>query len=60
MTIGNSAFFLVIYLTDVFFRGELQHFGHVGGQKIKCRPIKVRETDGVRLQEELYVYEDYP
>ena len=54
MTIGNSAFCLALYLTGVHFRGELQHIGHVGGQKIKCRPIRTRETGGVRLQGELY------
>ena len=37
------------------FRGELQHVGHVGVQKIKCRPIRTREIGGVRLQDELYV-----
>ena len=42
VTIGNPGFCLVLYLTDVTFRGELQHVGHVGGQKIKCRPIKTR------------------
>ena len=30
VTIGNSAFCLVLYLTGVHFRGELQHVGHVG------------------------------
>ena len=54
MAIGNSAFCLTLYLTGVHFRGELQHIGHVGGQKIKCRPIRTRETGGVRLQGELY------
>ena len=54
VTIGNPAFCLVLYLTDVTFRGELQHVGHVGGQKIKCRPIRTRQRGGVRLQGELY------
>lgn len=31
--IGNQAFLLFLYLTDVHFRGELQHVGHVGLQK---------------------------
>ena len=50
VTIGNPAFYL-----SVHFRGELQHVGHVGGQKIKCRPIRTREIGDVRLQEDLYV-----
>ena len=54
MTIGNPAFCLALYLTGVHFRGELQHIGHVGGQKIKCRPIRTREIGGARLQKELY------
>ena len=29
-----------LYFTGVYFRGELQHAGHVGEQKIKCRPIR--------------------
>ena len=54
MTIGKSAFCLTLYLTGVHFRGELQHFGHVGEQKIKCRPIRAQEIAAVRLQEELH------
>ena len=49
VTIGKPAIFLELYLTDVHFRGELQHVGHVGEQKIKCRPIRTREIAGVRL-----------
>ena len=45
MTIGNPAFRLVLYLTGVHFRGELQHVGHVRG-----RPIRTQEIGGVRLQ----------
>ena len=60
VTIGNTAFFLALYLTGVHFRGELQHVGYVGGHKFKCQPIRIQEIGGVRLQEELYVYEDYP
>ena len=37
VTIENLAFCLTFYLTCVHFRGELQHSGHVGEQKIKCR-----------------------
>ena len=49
MTIGNSAFCLALYLTGVYFRGELQHGGHADEQKIKCRPIRTREIAGARL-----------
>ena len=34
--IGNPAFWLFLYLTDVHFRRELQHGGDVSQQKIKC------------------------
>ena len=57
MTIGNPAFCLLLYLTGVHFRGELQHGGHVGQQKIKYRPIRIPEIVGVRLQDELYAKE---
>ena len=53
MTIGNPASCLALYLSVEHFRGKLQHAGHAGGQKIKCRPIRTREG-GVRLQKELY------
>ena len=49
MTIGNPAFCLALYLTGVDFRGELQHVGHMGEQKIKGQPIRTREIAGVRL-----------
>ena len=49
VTIGNPAFCVALYLTGVHFRGELQHVGHMGEQKIKCRPIRTREIAGVRL-----------
>ena len=49
MTIGNRAFCLALYLTEVHFQGELQYAGHVGEQKIKCRPIRTREIVGDRL-----------
>ena len=55
MTIGNPTFCLTLYLTGVHFRGNLLHVGPVGGQKIKCGPIRTQEIGGVRLQEELYV-----
>ena len=54
-TFGNPVFCLALYLTGVRFQGEFQYVGHVGGQKIKCRPIRTQEIGGVRLQEELYV-----
>ena len=49
VTIGNPAFCLGLYLTGVHFRGELQHVGHGGEQKIKCSPIRTWEIAGVRL-----------
>ena len=42
-TIGNPAFCRAIYLTGVHFRGELQHVGHLGEQKIKCRPTELEK-----------------
>ena len=36
MTIENPDICLALYLTGVHFRGDLQHLGHVGEQKIKC------------------------
>ena len=42
VTIGNPAFCLALYLTDVDFRRELQHVGHIGEQKIKGQPIRTR------------------
>ena len=49
MTIGNPVFCLALYLTGVYFRGELQRVGQMGEQKIKCQPIRTREIVGVRL-----------
>ena len=49
MTIGIPAFYLALYLTGVHFRGELQHVGHVGEIKLKCREIRTREIASVRL-----------
>ena len=49
VTIGNPAFCLGLYLTRVHFRGELQHVGYVGEEKIKCRLIRTWEIAGVRL-----------
>ena len=54
MTIGNPAFCLFLYLTDVHFRGELQHGGDVSQQKVKCRPIRTREIGAVSLSDILY------
>ena len=36
------------------FRGNLQHVGHMGEQKIKCGPITTQEITDIRLLEELY------
>ena len=55
MTTGNSVFCLSLYLTDVHFRGELQHGGDVIPQKIKCRPIRTREIGDVLLLDVLNV-----
>ena len=46
---GNQAFCFALHLAGVHFQGELQHVGHVGEPKIKCRPIRTREISGVRL-----------
>ena len=54
MTIRNPAFCLLLYLTGVHFRGELQHDGDVSQQKIKCRPIRTREIRGVSFSDVLY------
>ena len=59
MTIGNSAFYLFLYLTGVHFRGELQHVGDIIQQKIKCQPIRTREIGGVTLSDVLYVKLDH-
>ena len=47
MTIGNTAFCLVLYLIGVHFLGELQYCGHVDEKKIKCQPIRIREIAGL-------------
>ena len=52
---GNPAFCLTFYITGVHFRGKLQQVGHVGEQRLKCRPIRTREIARVRLYKELYV-----
>ena len=56
VTIVYQAFCLFLYLTNVHFRGELQHGGDVSQQKIKCRLIRTREIGGVSLSDVLYVY----
>ena len=33
VAIGNPAYCLALYLTGAHFRSELQHVGHVSGQK---------------------------
>ena len=59
MTIENPAFCLALYLTGVHFQGELQHVGHVGEEKIKWKPIKTHEIDGLWLHDELYAEERF-
>ena len=54
VTIQYPAFCLFLYLTDVHFRGKLQHGGDVTQQKIKCRPIRTREIGGTSLSDVLY------
>ena len=49
VTIVNPTFCLFLYLTSVHFRGKLQRVGDVSKQKIKCWPIRTRETGDVRL-----------
>ena len=56
----NPAFCLALYLTGVHFRGELQHVGHVGRQKIKCWPIRTWEIAGFRLQDKYMVEDTLP
>lgn len=55
ITIRTLAFCLTVSLTGVNFRGKLQYVTHMGGQKIKCRPIRTQEVGGSRLQDKLYV-----
>ena len=55
VTIGNPAFCLAFYLAGLHFRGELQHFGHVGEQKLKRWPIRTREIADIKLQNKLFV-----
>ena len=43
--IGNPAFCLALYLTGVHFQGKLKHVGDVSEWKIKCGPIRTRESD---------------
>ena len=54
MTIGNPAFCLLLYLTGVHLRSELQDGADVSQQKIKCRPIRTREIGGVTLSDVQY------
>ena len=46
VTVESPTFCLASYLTGVHFRNELYHVGHVGKQKIKCRPVRTREIAG--------------
>ena len=52
LTILYRTFCLIFHLTGENFRGELQD---VGGQKIKCGPIRTSKITGIRLLDELYV-----
>ena len=54
MTTVYPAFCLFLYLTGLHFRGELQHGGDISQQKIKCRPIRIREIGGALLSDVLY------
>ena len=56
VTIRIPAFCLAFYLASAHFGGELQHFGHMGEQKIKRWPIRTQEITGVKLQDQLYDY----
>ena len=55
MTIVHPAICLLLYLTGIHFRGELQHGGDVSQQKIKCRSIRTQEIGGISLSDVLYV-----
>ena len=59
MTIGNPAFCHLLHLTNVHFRGKLQHVGNVSQQKIYSRPIKTREIGGVSLSDVVYATHIY-
>ena len=54
VAIGNPAFCLALYLTNVHSWSELQHVGDVSEQKVKRRPIGTPEIGGARLSKELY------
>ena len=54
MKIGNQAFCLFLYLTDLHFQGELQHVDDASLQKIKFRPIITREIGGASLSYVVY------
>ena len=43
VSIGNPGFCLALYLTDLHFRGELQHVSDASKQKVKCESIRARE-----------------
>ena len=49
MTIVHPAFCLFLHLTGVHLQGEVQYGGDVSQQKIKCPPIRTRETGDVVL-----------
>ena len=49
VTLENSAFCFFLYLTGIYFRGELKHVGDISEQKIKCWPIRTPEIGGISL-----------
>ena len=54
VAIENPTFCLFLYLTDLHFRGALQHVGDASEWKINFS-IRTREIDGVSLPDVLYV-----
>ena len=55
MTIGNQGVFcFLLCLTDVHLRDELIHVGDVSQEKIKYRPMTIREIGSVTLSDVLY------
>ena len=55
MTIGNQGVFcFLLCLTDIHLRDELNHVGDVSQEKIKYRPMTIREIGSVTLSDVLY------
>ena len=55
--IGNQGFCLALYLTDVHFRGELQHVGYGGEQKNQVLTNQNSRNSWCQIVRELYVTE---